>query len=199
MKTRILCFAVAAATVAALSSPMLAGEKGKKDDPLAGMTKPGPEHKLLASLEGTWSAEVKMWMDPTEPSKVVESKGTLKRKMIMDGRFLQEKFTGEFFGQKFEGMGIMGYDQNKKKYVMTWIDNFDTSIMMSEGTYDAGKKYLTFIGEEVSPKGKMKTRDVLHIASEDEQHFGMYRTPEGGKEMKVMQITYKRSKGKEEK
>ena len=200
MKTRIVCFVVALAILAALNSPMRAGDKGKKDDPLAGMPKPGPEHKLLAKGEGTWNADVKMWMDPTEPSKVAESKGMMTRKMIMDGRFLQEKFTGEFFGQKFHGMGILGYDVNKKKYLMTWIDNFDTSIMMNEGSYDAGKKTFTFTGEENGPKGKMKTRDVIRMVNENEQIFEMYREPVGlGKEFKVMEIRYTRAPEKTKK
>ena len=91
MKTRMVCFTVALALFAAHCSPMRAGDKGKKDDPLAGLPKPGPEHKLLAQGEGTWNAEVKMWMDPTEPSKAVESKGVMKRKMILDGHYMTDE------------------------------------------------------------------------------------------------------------
>lgn len=166
----------------------------KKDDPFAGLPKPGPEHKFLASMEGAWTANVKSWFGPGEPK---ESTGTMDRKMIMGRRYLQESFKGEFLGTKFEGMGIVAYDVNKKKYVTTWIDNMTTGISMMQGTYDTDSKTLTSLGEEDNPAmgGKMKTRDVLKITSADEQRFEMFRTPlKTGKEFKVMEITYTRKK-----
>ena len=33
----------------------------------------------------------------------------------------------------FKGTGIEGYDNGKKKFVGTWMDNMGTGIMMSEG------------------------------------------------------------------
>lgn len=172
------------------------GEK-KKDDPLAGLTKPGPEHKLLATMAGTWSANVRSWFGPGEPK---ESKGTMVRKMIMGGRYLHEKFEGDFAGMKFQGLGISGYDANKKKFVSAWIDNFGTGISTMQGSYDAEAKSFTFLGEEDNPAmgGKMKMRDVLKIISDDEQRFDMFRTPlkdgKDAKEFKVLEITYARKR-----
>ena len=57
---------------------------------------PGEPHAKLKAMVGTWTTASKMWMGPGEPK---ESKGVLKRKMIMDGRFLREKFDGDFFGR----------------------------------------------------------------------------------------------------
>lgn len=175
-----------------ISQPVLCGEK--KDDLFAKLPRPGPEHKLLASLQGTWTANVKSWFGPGEPT---ESTGTMVRKMIMDGRYLQESFKGEFLGSKFHGMGIVAYDVNKKKFVTTWIDNMTTGISMMQGSYDADNKTFTSLGEEDNPAvgGKIKTRDVLKIISADEQRFEMFRTPlKTGKESKVMEITYTRKK-----
>jgi hypothetical protein len=167
------------------------GDK-KDDNPLAKLPKPGPEHKLLAKLEGTWNAKVKSWFGPGEPK---ESSGVMVRKIIMDGRYLHEDFKGEFLGMKFLGRGVTGYDVNKKAFVMAWIDNFGTGISTSTGTYDKSSKTFTFKGEEDIPEmgGKTKTRDVLKLVSDDEELFEMYRTPvKEGKEFKVMEITYTR-------
>jgi Protein of unknown function (DUF1579) len=195
VKMRLLLLAPLALAFLASQQALEGGDKDKKtDDPFAGLAKPGPEHKMLAKLEGTWDAKIKMWMGPGEPK---ESKGVLKRKMIMDGRYLREKFDGDFGGMKFEGLGLIGYDVNKKKYVMAWVDNFETGISNSDGAYDTGSKSYTFRGEEDNPQmgGKMKTRDVLTILSDDSQRFEMYRTPlKEGKEFKVMEIAYTRSK-----
>jgi len=193
VKTRILLTAAVAALVCLTAQQNIQGGDKKKDDnPFAKLPKPGPEHKLLAKLEGTWDAKVKAWFGPGEPK---ESSGVMVRKMIMDGRYLHENFKGEFLGMKFLGQGITGYDVNKKKFVMAWIDNFGTGISTSTGTYDKDSKSFTFQGEEDIPEmgGKTKTRDVLTLVSDDEERFAMYRTPlKEGKEFKVMEITYTR-------
>src|SRR5438874_2144833 len=59
VKMRLL---LASFALICLASPhaLEGGDKDKKkDDPFAGATKPGPEHKMLAKLEGTWDARVK--------------------------------------------------------------------------------------------------------------------------------------------
>jgi len=187
---RVLLMAAVASGFVLLQTTAGGGEK-KEGEPFA-KAKPGPEHKLLAKLKGTYIAKIKMWMGPGEPK---DSAGTTKRTVIMDGLFLQENHTGEFFGMKFKGMGIVGYDTLKKKYVMGWIDNFGTSMVMAEGTYDPAAKAWTYTGEEESPEmGKMKMRDVLTVISDDEQRLEMYRTPlKGGNEFKMMEIVYTRA------
>jgi hypothetical protein len=193
VKTRILLTAAFATLVClAAQQATQGGDKKKDEDPFAKLPKPGPEHKLLAQLEGTWTAKVKSWFGPGEPK---ESTGVMVRTMIMDGRYLHEEFQGEFLGKKFLGAGVTGFDVNKKKFVMAWIDNFGTGISTTTGTYDKENKTFTFQGEEDIPEmgGKTKMRDVLKLVSADEQTFEMYRTPlKEGKEFKVMEIRYKR-------
>ena len=154
----------------------------------------GPEHKVLDSLVGTYEAKVKLYLDPKGPPQ--ESVCVLTRKLILDGNFLQEHFTGKFLGKDFTGMGMIGYDAVKKKYVAVWFDNMSTSTSLMQGTYDADKKSLTTVGEDADAKGKkMKARDVLTIISADEQLFEMYRQPGGSTtEIKIMEITYTRKK-----
>ena len=193
VKTRILLTTALAVLVGMAGQQAIqGGDKKKDEDPFAKLPKPGPEHKLLAKLEGTWQAKIKAWLGPGEPK---ESSGVMVRKMIMDGRYLHEDFKGEFLGKKFLGRGVTGYDVNKKKFVMAWIDNFGTGIETRTGTYDKNSKTWTFLGEEDNPEtgGKAKVRDVLKLVSDDEETFEMYRTPlKEGKEFKVMEITYTR-------
>ena len=64
--------------------------------------------------------------------------------MALGGRFLEERVQSSFMGQPFSGIGYTGYDNVKKKYVSTWMDNMGTMIMVMEGTPDpAGKVYKT--------------------------------------------------------
>ena len=59
---------------------------------------PGPaeEVKVFKGLVGAWDTQVKFYMEPGKPPQ--ESVGVMKRAMIMDGRFLEEKYEGKAFG-----------------------------------------------------------------------------------------------------
>ncbi len=193
---RILSLASFLVLGVGLALPADAGDQ-KKDADGPPKVERGPEHKVLESLTGTFVADVKFYFpDPTKPTT---SKGIMTRKMILGGNFLQENFSGEFFGSKFAGMGVVGFDGNKKKFVTSWVDSMSTSMMLLEGTYNPDKKTLTSVGDDYEPneKKKMKARDVLKIVSADVQTFEMYRLPEGAdKEIKIMDITYTRKKEK---
>ncbi|PYK85818.1 MAG: hypothetical protein DMF47_08870 [Verrucomicrobia bacterium] len=167
------------------------------------LSKLNENHKLLAGLDGTWSYTVKMWMNPDPNAKPQESKGTAVRKSMMDGRFFVMDVTGKMDmpgpdGKKkemtFKGMGIEGYDNVKKKFVGTWVDNMGTGIMMSEGTYDPATTTFTYTGEyEAIPGMKQKIREVMKIADKDHMSFEWYED-RGGKEAKTMEINYTRKK-----
>ena len=167
------------------------------------LSKLNENHKLLAGLDGTWSYTVKMWMNPDPNAKPQESKGTAVRKSMMDGRFFVMDVTGKMDmpgpdGKKkemtFKGMGIEGYDNVKKKFVGTWVDNMGTGIMMSEGIYDPATTTFTYTGEyEAIPGMKQKIREVMKIADKDHMSFEWYED-RGGKEAKTMEINYTRKK-----
>jgi len=156
--------------------------------------KPGPEHKSLEPLVGKFKATVKMWLEPGKDP--MTSEGTTTRKLIMNGLFLHEDFDGKFGGSTFTGMGIMGYDTMQKKYTGTWIDSMSTGYMAMEGTYDAKTKTFSMTMDDIdmATGKKVKMRDTLRIVDNDTQLQQFFRPGEGGKEMKVMEIEYKRIK-----
>jgi hypothetical protein len=169
-----------------------AGDK-KKDAGGPPKVERGAEHNFLQSLEGTFDAKVKYYTDPSKAP--VETTGVMTRKMILGGNFLQETFKGEFFGSTFNGMGVVGYDANTKKYTNVWFDSMSTSMTQLHGSLDADKKIFTMVGDDIDPntKKKMKARDVLKIIGADTQTFEMLRQPDGAPaEIKVMEITYTR-------
>ncbi|HVH92248.1 MAG TPA: DUF1579 domain-containing protein [Candidatus Acidoferrum sp.] len=167
------------------------------------LAKLNENHKLLADLAGTWSYTVKMWMNPDPNAKPDESKGTAVRKSMMDGRFFVVDVSGKMEmpgadGKKkemtFKGMGIDGYDNVKKKFVGTWMDNMGTGVMMSEGDYDPATKTFTYASEyEAIPGMKTKIREVVKIVDKDHHTFEWYED-RGGKEAKTMEISYTRKK-----
>jgi hypothetical protein len=191
----------AAATAAA---PVASGQPNEAEmmKQMMEMSKLNENHKLLTSLDGTWSCNVKMWMDGDTSKKPDVSKSTAVRKSIMDGRYVIMDVTGKMEmpgpdGKKkeitFKGQGTEGYDNVKKKFVATWMDNMGTGIMMSEGDYDPAAKTFTYTGEiEMMPGMKQKIRETVKITDKDHMDFEWYED-RGGKEMKTMEINYTRA------
>ncbi|MDH3252629.1 MAG: DUF1579 domain-containing protein, partial [Ignavibacteria bacterium] len=155
---------------------------------------PGESHKFLSQSVGTWETASKAWMDPSQPPE--ESKGTTKFTMILGGRFLQQEATGQMMGQPFKGIGIVGYDNFRKKYSMVWIDDSGTALFTAEGTSDRSGKTITFLGKMDDPFSGEKDKTVKYVSTmidKDKQIFEIYGV-EGEKEMKMMEMTYTRKK-----
>jgi len=120
---------------------------------------PNENHKVLDTLVGDWDYTIKWWMSPD--AKPEESKGTSGIEWIMGGRFIEQTVEGTSMGQPFEGMGIMGYDNEKKQYQSVWIDNMGTGVMTGSGSYDPNTKTLTDQGTFSCPaEGEKSFRAV---------------------------------------
>jgi hypothetical protein len=101
------------------------------------LSKTGENHKLLANLAGTWVYDIKFWMNPDPNAPPSESKGTAVRKPIMNRRYFVMDVSGKMQmpgpdgkpkDMQFKGMSIEGYDNVKKKFVATWIDNMAQAL-----------------------------------------------------------------------
>src|SRR6266481_7491229 len=109
------------------------------------LSKLNDNHKLLTDLDGNWNYTIKFWMNPDPNAKPQESNGSATRKSIMGGRYVTMDVAGKMQmpgedgkpkDMQFKGMGLEGYDNLKKKFVASWVDNMGTGIQFSEGTYD---------------------------------------------------------------
>jgi uncharacterized protein DUF1579 len=184
-----------------LAVPASAGDKKseKQMDPQAMMetykklAMPGEPHKQLASLAGSWTTKTKSWMEPGKPP--MESTGACEYQVLLDGRYVQQKCTGEMMGQPFTGIGTHGYDNVSKKYVTTWIDSMGTGIFFMDGTASPDGKTVTLQGSHADPfEGTMKHRAVWKFVDANTQIFEMYGEHGHGEEVKVMEITYSRKR-----
>jgi len=185
---------------AAFAVPAFAGDDKKATQPpatdpgmqamMTAMT-PGEHHEHMKKLVGNYDYTIKMWMDPAAPP--TESTGKRTAEMILGGRYLEEKFTGNFMGMPFEGVGLMGYDNLSKQYVGTWIDNMSTQIMEMHGTCDSGTWSMS--GESTDPMTgkKMTTRSVVKLVNDNTFTMEMFGPGADGKEVKMMEMTCKRT------
>jgi hypothetical protein len=166
------------------------------------LSKLNENHKLLTDLDGNWTYTIKFWMNPDPNAKPEESKGTAVRKSMMDGRYSTLDVTGKMEmpgpdGKKkemtFKGHGIDGYDNVKKKFVGSWVDNMGTGIMFSEGTYDPATKTFTYTSEfESIPGMKQQIREVIKVTDNNHHTLEWYEN-RGGQEVKTMEINYTRA------
>ena len=153
---------------------------------------PGPMHELLANRVGKWTAEVKMWMDPSQPPTT--SQATTVCEPMLGGRYFKSVHTGDMMGMPFEGFEISGYDNVKKEFFTIWMDNMGTGIMVSTGSYDEASGTFTFTGQMTEPMGtEMNVREVIKVIDNDHSTFEMY-VDMGGQEVKNMEINYTRVK-----
>lgn len=155
-----------------------------------GYMTPGEAHKQMATYVGKWNQEILMWHAPgMEPEK---SKSESEIKMIMGGRYMVETNKGMMMGMPFEGMNTLAYDNARKKYISTWVDNVGTGLMVMEGDWDPKTNSITFTGNMVDPAAgdgsTMKMRQVWKPIDKNTHMFTMFGMMPDGSEFKMMEI-----------
>jgi hypothetical protein len=152
---------------------------------------PGDAHKKLSPMVGSFDTKVTMFMPGMPP---MQSNGTSVNKWILDGRFIQQSFDGDFMGMPFHGLGFTGYDNTKQKYVGVWMDNMGTAMMTSTGTASGKSMKFTSVMENVMT-GKPETiTETVTVVDDDHHTMEMWGPGMDGKVAKQMEITYSRKK-----
>jgi hypothetical protein len=154
---------------------------------------PGKEHEMLAKHEGQWEVTLKSWMTPGEPP--IESHGTARLTMVLNGHAMAEAFRGKMMDMDYEGYGMLGYDSYRKEWWQTWTDNVGTGIMVSRGKSGTDPKILTLTGkmdDAMQNRKDVEVRNVYHFTSDKQHSMEMYTKMPDGKEMKTMEIEYRR-------
>ena len=152
---------------------------------------PGAPHKLLARMAGNWSTRTRTWMEPGKPA--METTGTCEAKMLLEGRYLQQEYTGNMMGNAFSGINIIGYDNHTGKYISIWIDSMSTGIYLFEGSASKDGKTISQESSYDDPvQGPMIWRSVTRIVDDNLVEYEMYTTVKEGKEEKMMEMTLTR-------
>jgi hypothetical protein len=179
-KITILCIA------AILTCGTIKGQSGDEMKKWQEYMTPGDMHKMMASWDGNWTSEGKFWMDENSPP--TESKGSCENKMVLGGRYQESVHRSDMMGMPFEGHGTLAYDNFKKVFMSSWVDNMGSGMMYLEGPYDAATKTITLRGAWDDPmKGKMELRETLKMIDDKTQTMEMWGI-QNGKESKWMEM-----------
>ena len=148
---------------------------------------PGDMHKMLAKSNGTWNEDMTMYSTPDAPPQKMTA--TCENKMIMDGRYLEARHTGTFNNMPFQGYNIIGYDNIKKVFESTWIDNMGTGTIYMEGPYDPSTKTVTLTGKEIEPMSgqEIDIKQTVQFIDDNTQLIEMFANHDG-KQVKTMEI-----------
>lgn len=150
---------------------------------------PGQEHAAMKPLVGNWTCDVSVTMTPGAPPD--KSSGTMRREMILDGRYLSENYEGTWGEMPFKGHGLMGYDRAQNQYQAIWIDTMSTGMWHQIGKGDSAGKKITFEGENFDcMEGKKKWgKSTIEITSNDKHTMKMFTKGPDGKEFQNFEMT----------
>ena len=150
-------------------------------------------HAFLKNFVGEWNVTSTAWMQPGTPPTV--STSTSSGLLVLGGRYLMMRYTGTMFGQPFEGIQIIGYDNQQKKYASFWIDNTSTSFYLTTGVRDTTSNTVNDTGVWPDPMGgSSKVHAVTRLVSPDEFTYELYMVGSDGKEFKSLENKATRKK-----
>lgn len=139
---------------------------------------PGEEHKVMAAETGNWRLEFFFFSAPgTAPQK---GQGLSTHSAILGGRYYQSVHQGNIMGMPFEGQALIGYDNHRKIYFSTWIDNMGTDILYSEGQYNAREKRIELTGKRTDPTTGEPVPCKQFMIYTDEDNMTLQRFDQSG-------------------
>ena len=189
-KSRIVAIAIAAGAALAFAQGARAQEMTPEMmETWAKFSNPGEHHQHFSEMVGNWTHTVTMWMAPDAPP--MESTATSTSELSMDGRWLEEMFSGTMWGMPFEGQNLLGYDNFRNEYISIWRDNLSTAPMISRGTYDPATKTLTMtasVDDFMSGARDVPVRQVITSPDATHSTMEMYMPAPDGSEFLTMRI-----------
>ncbi len=154
---------------------------------------PGPKHELMTPFEGTFTAEVRIWMGPGEPHV---STGRMTNRWILGGLYLEQDYKGDAMDgpfPDFEGRGYWGYNFTKDCFEGFWIDTVSSQMQVETGSVDESGKVWTMNSEFQCPgAGTMKKRSVITLVDDNHHKIESFIRGDDGNEFKNMEIEYTR-------
>lgn len=150
---------------------------------------PGESHALLAKWVGKWDVDMTFYSRGQE----TKATATATYKLKLGGRYLQCNYDGNIDGTPFEGENTTAFDNARKLFLSTWIDNMGTGMMYMEGTYNTATKTITAKGKatDVVSGEEFNIRETHTMIDDNNQVMEMFDI-KNGKETKSMTLKLKR-------
>ena len=163
---------------------------------------PGPEHRVLASLEGKWTLDVTYNMGGPQ-AKPMKARGTATNRMMLGGRFLMSEGVSdnpagtEFGGAKVEMVGIYGFDRRTKEYTTVGLDTMGTYWVTAAGVMKPDKTIVMAgetLDDHAGSKEIRKYDMVLKVIDADTYLTQVIFKFTNMPELKIVEIVHRRVK-----
>jgi hypothetical protein len=154
-------------------------------------SRPGPEHRWLDPLEGSWNVTITWQSAGRAPTRLT---GTSENHWILGGRFLRcEGAIGEEPSQ-IEQATIYGFDSQQQKFFALGLNNLGTHYLQPWGTYDPATRSFILSGKERDEVtgAILVYRELLKVESPDRHILTLFFDLPGRGPVKVIEATYAR-------
>jgi len=163
---------------------------------------PGPGHKLLEPLIGTWRVEKELYVAGGTPEKPLTSREiTSHREWLADGRFVRDETQGRIAGSRYWRLGLLGYSTMDQCYEWVTIDALNANMMIYRGAPGSGPHQPITVAGTFTDQGiisedttgkSVKQRVVIRIENNDRHVIELYFQPPGGDELLADRSVYTR-------
>ncbi|MBB3726721.1 DUF1579 family protein [Nonomuraea dietziae] len=164
---------------------------------------PGPYHRTLDPLVGTWKAVKYNYILGTGGKPIVSRDMTVRVRWISKtgGRFLEEKTEGTLGDRAYYRLGVLGFSPIDRRYEWTTFDSVTPTAMTYRGAPVSDEASVLSIPGEFTDPGVLgpdylgetiPMRTVITIRSKNRHTFDLYFTPPGQPERLVDRVVYTR-------
>jgi hypothetical protein len=158
------------------------------------MPVPHKQHEWLQQLAGEWDSECEIHMAAGQPP--ITSKGVEKARMV-GGFWLLCESSGTIMDMPMAGIMTLGYSEEEKKFIGTWVDSMGDYMWKYVGQLDADGKKLTLEtkGPSLQKPGTLSNyREVLELKDKDHKVFTSSVQGDDGAWTKMVTINFRRRK-----
>jgi len=153
----------------------------------------GP-HAQLSKLVGNWEGIAKTWFEPDKTADESPAQGSMR--LILGGQYIMHEYKGSFGGKPLEGVAIIGYHLDLRKFQCAWVDSFHTgsAIIFSEGNKDDASINVLGSYAYVTPELEQYWgwRTEIELINENEIRMTAYNVSPDGDEARATEIIYKK-------
>jgi hypothetical protein len=202
MVTRLLLAFALLVTSSAISAQQNSPRVAAPLPPYAERGLPGPGHKLLEPLVGTWQVEKMLYVAGGTPENPLTSREiTSQREWLADGRFLRDETRGQIAGSPYWRLGLLGYSTMDKCYEWVTIDGLNANMMIYRGAPGSGPQQPITVAGTFTDQGiisentagkSVKQRVVIRIEGHDRHVIELYFQPSGQDELLADRSIYTR-------
>lgn len=146
---------------------------------LMALGRPGPEHQQLAEGVGEWTSTMSFRFAPGMPATEMTADASLA--MVLGGRWLLNRTTGQMMGQSMELLSYMGFDRRSEEWVLVQLDTGGTYFITARGKENPETGFIEMYGEDESPWGTERYRIDFQQVGPDELRSSVSFYEQGGK------------------